>query len=598
MLDSYVKIEKGTPALFISGVRVCPMAYTTYFEERSAYKSFLEMGYRIFFVNVSLTELPINNNTAFSPFNVGVFANPKKPDYSELDDAARKILKECKMAVIFPRVYVSMPKWWVDQHPDDVVLTASGYRESLFSEAFRKDAEDMLLKLVNHVKKSDYEGRVGGWQLCGGFTQEWFHHDLNGSLTPAAQKPFADWVKENYNDEISELPSLNDYEYPGRLYQEKENAKRYSIFSNLAVAKTLDTLSSALKRAVGYTQVVGSFYGYATQSNGRPLFGTHGLRALLDSPNIDFFSSPNAYSENRAFGIDWADMLPVESIKLHGKLAFIECDIRTHLTCGVQEARPGKYPDDIYRLENGKSVWAGPPTEELSCYALRKCFAHQLTKRSAIWWFDMWGGWYESPKLIAELKKMKELYDQDIENASDNPQAEIVFFADEKGYSNLLQYSPQIFGIEQTRTAMGNIGAPYHTYLCDDAKKVISSYKAAVFPCPIPSDSALTAMRICDEFNVPYLSATAEHPSLDTDEIREFIHRAGAHIYTENNDVIYAGSGYVAIHSNIGGRKEIRLKQRMKVSYILGESPVYTASDTISVELKDNDTAIFKITKE
>ena len=89
-------------------------------------------------------------------------------------------------------------------------------------------------------------------------------------------------------------------------------------------------------------------------------------------------------------------------------MSFIECDIRTFLTGALQDARPGEYPDHLYRY-NGRSVFVGPPTLELSIEGLRKSFVHQLTKGSAIWWFDMWGGWYDHPLLIEDLTVMRRI---------------------------------------------------------------------------------------------------------------------------------------------------------------------------------------------
>ena len=50
MLESYIKIKRKDPCLWIDGKEIPAMAYTTYFEERSAYKAFADAGYRIFFV--------------------------------------------------------------------------------------------------------------------------------------------------------------------------------------------------------------------------------------------------------------------------------------------------------------------------------------------------------------------------------------------------------------------------------------------------------------------------------------------------------------------------------------------------------------------
>ena len=236
---------------------------------------------------------------------------------------------------------------------------------------------------------------------------------MKGGLCAGAEKYYRRWIKETYGEDHATLPAYEEFQYRGNPRQESENARRYCLFCNLGVAESLDYFASIVKEETNHTQIVGSFYGYTFESNNTVLFGSHGLRRLLDSPNLDFFSSPNAYTQNRAFGIDWADMVPVDSLKLHGKLAFIECDIRTYLTTSIQSARPGRYPDDIYKTANGTSVWEGPSTAELSREALRKCFAHQISKASAVWWFDMWGGWYHDPLLMAELKSMKEIYDSE-----------------------------------------------------------------------------------------------------------------------------------------------------------------------------------------
>ena len=160
-MKSSISIKNGEPILLIDGVATAAMAYTTYFPERSRHEDFIAAGYRLFFVNVSFTKLPINPETEFSPFRVGVFEDPAIPDYSEFEDSVRSILRNYPDAIIFPRIYVSMPKWWVDTHPDDVSPTDKGaLREVIFSEAFRRDGAELLVKLIRHIQRSDYAQRV------------------------------------------------------------------------------------------------------------------------------------------------------------------------------------------------------------------------------------------------------------------------------------------------------------------------------------------------------------------------------------------------------------------------------------------------------
>ena len=599
MLKSKIEIKNGIPCLYINDSPKTAMAYTTYFTERSCHQDFIDAGYLIFFVNISFTSAPINSYaTGFTPFRVGVFENLEDPDYSEFEDMVHEILRACPNAVIFPRIYVSMPKWWVDAHPDEVMLTSKGgYREELFSDAFRKDGSKLLIRLINRIKNSDYADCIGGWQICGGLTQEWFLHDPNGSPGKTTEQAYLDWSKETFDIDKTVVPKCNDYFYNGQSYNKDVNARRYVHFCNLGVAKSIDHFAQILKKETNYEQVVGVFYGYSYESAHHVIFGSHALRCLLDSPNLDFFSSPNAYTLNRTFGIDWADMIPVDSVKYHQKLCFIECDIRTYLTQSVQEARPGVYPDDIYKMKDGTSVWAGPPTAELSRAALRKCFAHQITKASAIWWFDMWGGWYDDPMLMDELRQMKSIYDEALIDKNRGLSPEVVFFADEQGYANLFIQSPHLKGITKTRTAMGNTGVPFDSCMVEDAYNLLKNYKAAVFIMPIPSEAGKCAMELCEKMGIPYLTATADHYELTVDEIRDFYKSNGIHFYTEEKDVIYVGNGYVGLHSAEAGIKRINLPCTYTVSSIFGAEIRHQTTDCIKFELKENETALFRVSR-
>ena len=595
MLKSEIKTVDGAPRLYINGKESAAMAYTTYFEERSCCADFARAGYKLFFVNASFTTLPINSfATGFSPFRVGVFEDRNHEDFSEFEREVYRILDACPDAVILPRINVSMPIWWVEEHPDECVKTPKGgYREALFSESFRKDGSELLRRFINHVKATDYSERIGGWQICGGQTQEWFHHDLTGSLD-AAKAPFSKWMKEKYGVNDAEVPTRADFLYTGKGENENELARRYVKFCNEEVAKSVDIFASVIKEETDRTQIVGTFYGYSFESCDTVLFGSHALRCLIDSENLDFFSSPNAYTANRAFGIDWADMIPVDSVKLHGKLSFIECDIRTHLTRAIQDVRPGEYPPDIYRTKDGSSVWVGPPTPEGSINALRKCFLHQLTKGSKIWWFDMWGGWYDDSRLMQELENMKKIYEKSLHAPGDECH-EVVLFADEEAYANIYSHSPELRSISDTRTAMGNAGAPYGTFSVRDAEAALKGCRAAVFPMPIPSEAGRAAMKLCDEMGIPYLSASKDKLSFSNSEIRALYERADVHLYTDTDDVVYAGNGYVGLHSKAGGVKTLKLAKTMRVTPVFGTDGGERVTDYITFELSENESALFKL---
>ena len=93
MLKSHIEFKNKKACISIDGNLYTPLAYTSYFEECGEYQDFISAGYRMFFINVSFTDLPINNVTGFTPFRTGVFETDE-PDYSEFDNTVNRILKE------------------------------------------------------------------------------------------------------------------------------------------------------------------------------------------------------------------------------------------------------------------------------------------------------------------------------------------------------------------------------------------------------------------------------------------------------------------------------------------------------------------------
>ncbi len=596
MLKSKIEFTNGKPMIIIDGTPHFPLAYTAYFDECGEWADFAKSGYRMFFVNVSFTDLPINNFTGFTPFRTGVFEG-EIPDYTEFDKNVRRIVSLCSDALIFPRINIAMPRKWIEENPDQTVITPKGgARESLYSEKFRQDGAQLLKTLVTHIRESDYADRIAGYHLCGGITQEWMHHDLYGSFSDMGVRKFAQWVREKYGIEEIKTPERSDF-CGGKF---SEDYRIFSEFCSEEVTKTVEHFAKSLKELINSEQIVGVFYGYNSFVND-PLFGLHGLRHIINSPYIDFFSSPCCYDGNRHLGIDWGDMVPPDSLKLHGKLYFVECDIRTHLTRRMQLSRPGEYPEDIYATvdENGnKTVWSGPDTLALSLSAIRKAFAHQLTKFSGIWWFDMWGGWYHSEKIMAELSHLRRVY-EDLHgiDTSDLPRAETALFVDERAYANFARETYLRDTVNSIRVALGNSGIPFDMYMTEDAEKVLKNYRAAIFTAPIPSQSGRATVELCKKLGTPFISSSEEKPFFTTEELRDFLVNAGVHCYNTDGCVVYCAGGLLGVHTVCDGETKITLPEKLKVTPLTDGTGKESETQVITFTAKEHETFLFKLDK-
>jgi hypothetical protein len=179
-----------------------------------------------------------------------------------------------------------------------------------------------------------------------------------------------------------------------------------------------------------------------------------------------------------------------------------------------------------------------------------------------------------------------------------------VFFADEKGYENLLSNSSALSthfekgrGIIGSRTSMGLTGAPYDSCMAEDAEVLLDRYKAAIFPFPVPSEAGERAMALCRERKIPYLSATPDHDTLTPEEIRAVLKESGVHLYADEQDVVYAGRGYVGLHSVAAGEKTLTLPRPLRVRSVFGAEFPSQVTDRIDFSLEENATALFSVSE-
>ena len=136
------------------------------------------------------------------------------------------------------------------------------------------------------------------------------------------------------------------------------------------------------------------------------------LHKLLQCPDIDFFTAPTSYAF-REVGTGYsATQPPTDPMRLHGKYFFDENDVRTHLlprTAGY--GRTADLADTIALQTRQLGTW--------------------VTRGWGAWWFDMGGGWYDDPKVMASLQKLNAIGENSI-NFDRGDTAEIAVVLDER----------------------------------------------------------------------------------------------------------------------------------------------------------------------
>jgi hypothetical protein len=238
-------------------------------------------------------------------------------------------------------------------------------------------------------------------------------------------------------------------------------------------------------------------------------------------------------------------MLPIDSVKLHNKLYFVENDSRTHLT---------NPPFDMPKFQH--PIWFGNKKDE-SQEAIKMHFSRALTHGHALWWFDMWGGWFKDEDYMKFMADSRKIYEASVKKDRSSD-AEVVVFVDEKSYALFKENA----GIapDGAKRVLGLSATPYDIYLADDFESVYDKYKAIVFIIPAMTLQMESNIEKAKENNIPYLLYTPESVGMKPEEIMEFFKNSGVHVYANRPCVVYASQSHLFLHTAEEGEYDFNVE--------------------------------------
>ena len=565
---SCVRQFHGAPTLFLNGEPFVSLAYITYVDSRACYRSFAQSGYKLFSCSICFGDRPINALNRATAMRHGIFERKGEAHFEYFDEAVRRILSAVPDALIFPRLNVSPPAWWEEEHPDE--CNDRGFRDGprrfcVSSRKWLSDTKDFLRKFFAHVAGTRYQEHLVGWQIAGGNTEEWLPLDFNGGQGPASRRFFAECSRQDQSPEA------------------------YHRFLSEVNAEAVMELAKEVKELTLRRLVVGTFYGYLLET---PFWFSmhHALSKLLRCPDVDFLCSPASYSARLKSELGWPTMTAVDSIRHHGKLYLFEFDTRTHLTGFFHDALPQACPADAYT----EPIWRPLHDQAATLNALRMNFAQQMALGMGGWWFDMWGGWYESPALMAELKAyliQAKIFMSDEDRSGI---AECAAFVDERSYAFAVRGDHCFAAPHHARMALLHSGVPCDFYELADFPEVAPRYRAFFFIEPIMTEGLRKAMAWCDARRLPWMPFREGECTSDERPVRQFCLAHGLHCYNLDGHAMYISRNLVSLHARTSGYQTIQLPEVRKVTPLFpsGESFV---SNQIALSLAVGETAVFRL---
>lgn len=492
----------GLPTFHVSGQPNAGMAYMTGRPVAQHFADFGRAGVDFVSFHVSM-DFQSNKRDLF-------WCGPDQFDYQELDARMAMVVEANPEALIFPRVYLTAPPWWLDAHPEACMQYHDGTRQkkirrlpeptavpSWSSELWRTDMANALRGMIRHIDAQPYGSHVVGYHLASGGTSEWYYWPYHRWFFHQPQEDYVDysapqteafrhWLAEKYGTDAALQHAWDDaaVTLASATIAPKERKTRPDLFNFFDPSKSqwvVDTLAfeasviadtiayfcRVVKDETGGAAFTGAFYGYLLGADDRGYCAT---RQLLMCPDIDFLTAPSAY-EFREPGTGYSTFRsPLASVQLHGKVWWDENDYYTDLTL------PWKWVEG----------WTGPRNFATTETQQLRQVAAEITNAAAGWWFDMEGGWYDDPASMAMIERLNAIAERSV--AFDRSSvAEIAVVVDEtsllyvhSGYPNVDTnnlYRPLLM---EQRLAFGRMGAPADWLLLDDLDAA-RDYKVYVF---------------------------------------------------------------------------------------------------------------------
>jgi len=397
-----------------------------------------------------------------------------KYDFSPFDRMVEDTLSAMPEAELILMIDLNSPAWLEHNNLKSCNDSFLNLGKAVHNPTWLEATENYLKTFVGYAKEK-YGEKICAYVLACGATDEWYDYS-NGAESPERRAAWRSYQLSHGRPDPVDVPPQSVREHVshgGFLRDPKEDglALQYWHFCNESIADTIKRFARVTREIVGDNAEIGCFYGYILEKGIGTLVscGHLAYERVLDCGDIDFLISPGTYRD-RHIGGGSGFLIPRGTASVRGKRLLHECDQHTHTS--NQQITP-------YVCFN-QPRW---PDEESVVAGIKREASLGIVKRTHLWWFDMWGGFYQGERVIKTLADAKRIWEKfSSTDAVDACEVAMVVDAESTYYVNQLHENAPKINLG-TRNKLNRLGAPYEVYSFNDIPRIkdFDRYKLVIF---------------------------------------------------------------------------------------------------------------------
>ena len=601
------------------------MAYRSFLKQGEMTGKFAEMGIgtRCFFAANTV-------NSAGDPYceYPKIWLGTNRYDFAAFDRQVDDLLAASPDARFLCIIDLNTPDWGVRRYWGDSFQDITHFAGR---EDWRRETAVWLQDMLRHAERKCGD-RMRGYILSGGGTSEWYEI-CHGKRSRWKDACWREWCAAHGVKHGPSCPGdleLSTAAFENEIYDpatESEKLDYWRFHSELCPRAILHFVRAA-REVLPKAREIGVFFGYALESNDLGASFAHlGYEKVFASPDIDFVISPGNYSD-RDIGAGAGSQIPHGTARRYGKRLLHEIDYAPH----------------------GNTRWKTPwktLADDLAGDTREAAFA--IANHCHCWWFDMWGGFYDDPRLRERIRRLAEISarfaDDDSSSLADvllvcDPQS--MLYVNERTLEAKRPYVGEVpLAATRFRNALSRSGAVYDVVSFNDLAVLdLSAYRMICLPLAIeitPARERLLRERVCVAGRTVVWCRTpgiSDGRSLDTRRIRrwagveygtkgisttampggwrsvyapswkdftperlnEISRAAGCWRCLDECVPVVANRRFLSVHVKDGGRKKLHLKERVRrVTDLLTGAVLATDADGFEADFASPDTKMFSL---